>query len=64
MNKNNAKIKFLLSDFLKTICIFFIATLLAFILVRVSALYDNIFSVYILAVVLWCWGLSPGPCTC
>lgn len=52
MNKNNAKIKFLLSDFLKTICIFFIATLLAFILVRFSALYDNIFSVYILAVAL------------
>lgn len=54
----------LFSDFLKTVFIFFIATLLALLLVNVSAIKDNVFSVYILAVALisvvtsgYIWGI-------
>ncbi len=54
----------LFSDFLKTVFIFLIATLLALILVNVSAIKDNVFSVYILAVALisvvtsgYIWGI-------
>lgn len=42
----------LICDFIKTVFIFFIATLLAFVLVHVSTIEDNIFSVYILAIAL------------
>ncbi|MCI9355535.1 MAG: DUF4118 domain-containing protein [Firmicutes bacterium] len=54
----------LFSDFLKTVSIFLIATLLALLLVNVSAIKDNVFSVYILAVALisvvtsgYIWGI-------
>ena len=53
MKKNNFNqfhILLFFSDFLKTILILFIATILAFTLVRLSAIADNIFSIYILAV--------------
>ena len=67
MKKNNFNqfhISLFFSDFLKTILILFIATILAFTLVRLSAIAVNIFSLYILAVALisvvtsgYIWGI-------
>ena len=57
-------ISLFLMDFFKTMCIFIITTLLAFLLIKVSFIRDNIFGIYILSVALvavftsgYVWGI-------
>ena len=57
-------ISLFLMDFFKTMCIFIITTILAFLLIKVSFIRDNIFGIYILSVALvavftsgYVWGI-------